>query len=224
MRKNANAKLIILSILAGVLVIVSFAFFFKNEEKVTLPIKLEEFADFECPACGYYYAMVEKVVAHYGSDNVDYEFKHFPLVTIHKFAYNASLAAEAAREQGKFSEYSHVMFVNNAIENAKTDNQEEFLTDAKLLKYAADLGLNVEKFKTDMKSDVIKARVDADVAEASKRGIGSTPTFYINGKQFRIQSVSGATTNEEVEAAIIKQFTDYIDARIDMANKQKSAK
>ena len=58
---------------------------------------------------------------------------------------------------------------------------QDYLTDNDLIKYAGEIGLNVEQFKTDFKSDAVKAYVDNDIKEGELRGINATPTFYING-------------------------------------------
>jgi predicted DsbA family dithiol-disulfide isomerase len=49
------------------------------------------------------------------------------------------------------------------------------------VRYAEILKLDVERFKTDMDSDEVKARVDADQARAETLAIDRTPTLYING-------------------------------------------
>jgi protein-disulfide isomerase len=225
MKDNSNLILIGVSILAGIIVLGSFAIFSKQDEKATLPIKFEEFADFQCPACGYYSTMVDKVVVSYSSDNLSYDFYNFPLTSIHEYAYNAALAAEAANMQGKYKEYSKILFTKNIAysETATNSSKATYLSDNSLYEYAGSLNLDVNKFKSDMTSAKVKAIVDADVAEATKRNINSTPTFYINGKKFTLQS-SNATTAEEAEADIVRQFKEAIDSKIELAIKQNGNK
>jgi len=223
MKKPANTSLIIVSAVLGIILIVAFAVFVKSgkigQETITLPIKFEEFADFECPACGYYSQYIDEVVKSYSSDNVVYQFRHFPLSSIHKYAYQASLATEAAREQGKFNEYSSLLFKLNIQENLKTENTQVYLSDVQLIQYAQDLGLNVDKFKTDIKSDIVKARVEADVNEANSRGINGTPSFYISGRKFNLQQSAEIKTGdpEAVRNDVIRQFKAAIDERIKQA-------
>jgi protein-disulfide isomerase len=225
MKNNSNLILVGVSILAGIIVLGSFTIFYKQEEKVTLPIKFEEFADFQCPACGYYSTMVEKVVASYGTDNLDYHFYNFPLTSIHEYAYNASLAGEAANKQGKYKEYAHILFTNNIefSNTATSTSKATYLSDDSLFGYAAQLNLDIVKFKTDMMSDEVKNIVEADITEANKRNINATPTFYINGKKFNLAG-STATTAEEAEADVIRQFKEAIDAKILLAMQQKEGK
>lgn len=221
MKIKGNVALIVLSIIAGLLVILAFAVFIKKDETVTLPITFIEYADFECPACGFYYPMVKKALEKYTSDNIIYEFKHYPLTTIHPYAYNASLASEAAREQNKFDEYSDLLFTKNIAYNNETLTDNTYLSDENLIKYAVELGLDREKFVQDMQSQNIKDRVESDIADGEEFGLTGTPTFIINGRQFRLQNLSNTlTTQEQIETAIIKQFTDYIDSKLALAAKQ----
>lgn len=118
-------------------------------------------------------------------------FKHFPL----PFHQNAQLAAEAtvaAHEQGKFWEYSDKLFEN-----------QRALDRASLEKYAAEVGLNVDKFKKALDSGDAKKTVAADVALGNQVSGGQmgTPTFYINGRQ-----VAGALPFEQFKAIIDEEL------------------
>ena len=79
----------------------------------------------------------------------------------------------AANEQGKFWEYHDKLFAN-----------QQALDRPSLEKYAAQIGLNVDKFKADLDSGKWKQKVDAEMAEGNKIGANGTPNFFINGKNF----------------------------------------
>ncbi len=49
------------------------------------------------------------------------------------------------------------------------------------VKYAEDLGLDVEKFRADLSSDATRDRVRSDVNAGNAANISATPTFYLNG-------------------------------------------
>src|SRR5688572_15092390 len=66
-------------------------------------VVLMEYGDFECPACGQYYPVVEQVAEKY-KEQITFQFRHLPLVQIHQSALAAHRAAEAADKQGKFWE------------------------------------------------------------------------------------------------------------------------
>ena len=97
-------------------------------------------------------------------------FKHLPL-SIHPKAPAAHQASWAAHQQGKFWEMHDKIFAN-----------QRDLSEATYLRYAEELGLDVERFKTDASSAVAKKAVETDVAEAGKLGVTGTPGFFINGR------------------------------------------
>ena len=218
MKIKGNVALIVLAIITGILVIVSFALFLKKDETVTLPITFIEYADFECPACGYYYPMVQQAVQKYTTDNLVYEYKHFPLTSIHPYAYNAALASEAARAQGKFEEYAQLLFAKNRDFSSGVISNQDYLSDNNLIQFALDLNLNKDKFVQDMSGTIAKAKVDQDIADGDTFGVQHTPTFVINGREFVLQNLDASLTTEaDIEQAVVKQFTDYIDSLLQKA-------
>jgi protein-disulfide isomerase len=101
-------------------------------------------------------------------------WKHLPLVGIHKNAMGAAIAAEAARNPATFWEYHDKLFAN-----------QERLEPDDLSRYARELGLDLARFEKDRSDPGLKAKVQADMAEATALGIKSTPTFFINGRIVR---------------------------------------
>ena len=84
----------------------------------------------------------------------------------------AAKAAIAAGRQGKYYEMSHKLFENYRA-----------LNDDNYFKWAGELGLDVEKFKTDYAAPETAALVTQEMKEAGKVGVRGTPTFFINGKK-----------------------------------------
>ncbi len=121
-------------------------------------------------------------------------WKHLPL-SIHPKAPAAHAASEAAHRQGKFWEMRDMIF-------AETNWREA--DPSVYVAYAEALGLDVEQFRRDVDSDAVKARVDADSAEAARLGVRGTPGFFINGR-----FLSGAQPFEA--------FQRLIDAELDGA-------
>jgi len=136
------------------------------------PITIVEFSDFECPFCARGKESIDAVKEQFG-DKVRVVFKNMPLA-FHKNAEPAAAAALAAGEQGKFWEMRELLF-----ENQRSLNEELFVSKAK------ELGLNVDKFKKDMKSDSVKKQIEADKAEAERLGVRGTPNFFVNGVAVR---------------------------------------
>ena len=97
-------------------------------------------------------------------------WKHLPLV-IHKQAPAAHAAAEAAHLQGKFWEMHDLIFANQRELNIE-----------KFYEHAAELELDIERFKKDYASEEVRKRVDAAAKEAASMGVTGTPGFFINGR------------------------------------------
>lgn len=153
-------------------------FTFADDEYIkgpsTAKVTLVEFGDFQCPACGQYYPIVEEVMkAH--PDNLRVVFKHFPLTQIHYRAQIASQAAAAAGMQGKFWEMYDLLFKNQNSWVTKSGNTE-------FENYATQIGLDLSRFRTDISSQAAKDRVARDLKQGIDLGINGTPTFFLNGK------------------------------------------
>lgn len=132
-------------------------------------IEVIEFSDFECPACQRAYPEVEAALTN---ASVKFVYKHFPLTQIHPRAMSAAEASECAADQGKFWEYHEQLFERRSL--AYED----------LVRHAKTIGLDTDKFKTCLKSSVMRSRVLADQQEGISRGVKATPTFFINGKKY----------------------------------------
>src|SRR5215210_2129992 len=46
--------------------------------------------------------------------------------------------------------------------------------------YAGMIGLNIDRFKTDMQDPNVRAKVASDQREGAERGVKSTPTIFVN--------------------------------------------
>lgn len=138
-------------------------------------VTIVEFADFQCPACGASYPIVKQILDE-EKENIQFVFRHYPL-SIHKNGVKASLAAEAAGVQDKFFEMEELLY-GNQEEWSEKNNPQEFFE-----KYAAELGLDLEKFRTDMKDKKLEDKIKRDQADGNALGVNSTPTFFINGQK-----------------------------------------
>jgi len=138
------------------------------EPKVTII----EFADFQCPYSKRVGATLVQLLEDYGGD-LEIRYRHSPLL-MHADAMPAALAAEAAREQGKFWEMHDTLF----------DNQHS-LDRASLDGYARAIGLDMRAFKQSMDGKQGKDRIKRDMDEAVRFGASGTPNFFVNGRNFR---------------------------------------
>lgn len=132
-------------------------------------IEIVEFGDFHCPFCTRAQPTLAQIEDEYG-DQVSFVFKHLPL-RIHPQAIHAHQASEAAHAQGKFWEMKEEIFA--AGRSAGPAQFEQI---------AAELDLDVDKYKGDVASAETKSRIDGDTAEATTLGVTGTPSFFINGR------------------------------------------
>jgi protein-disulfide isomerase len=133
------------------------------------PVTLVEYGDYECPYCGAAYPIVKQVQERMGP-RLRFVFRNFPITTSHAHAEQAAEAAEAADAQGRFWEMHDHLYEHQR--NLETED---------LRRYAAELGLDVERFADELAQHVHEPRVREDFMSGARSGVNGTPTFYING-------------------------------------------
>lgn len=137
-------------------------------------IHLIEYSDFQCPACASYEPTLVQLMEEY-KDDLYFAYRHFPLRSIHPHAQLVAQASEAAGLQGKFWEMHDKIFETQTLW-ASRPRIESFLSEL-----ATEIGLNVDRFESDLKSSSVKAAVDADYESAVQLRLNATPTFILNG-------------------------------------------
>lgn len=147
----------------------------KPNVKVSSPVVLEEYGDYQCPPCGLLYPVLKDIEHEYGKQ-LQIVFHHFPLTKIHKNAMNAARAAEAARIQGKFWEMHDRLYRNQNAWKDLDDPRPVFL------QYATELGLNADRFSRDMASPEVEQRISNDMQKGTSVGVTGTPTVFIEGQ------------------------------------------
>jgi Na+/H+ antiporter NhaA len=133
-------------------------------------VTMVEYGDFECPYCGLAEPAVRELLRDYGE--VRYVWRHLPLNDVHPNAQLAAEAAEAAGKQGAFWEMHDLLL----------DHQDALHARA-LVGYADSLGLDTDRFATDLRKHAGRAHVEEDVESADLSTVSGTPTFFINGKR-----------------------------------------
>ncbi len=156
------------------------------------PVTVVEFGDLECPMCGLAQKTVLKMLQQYGR-KVRFVFRHFPLTSIHPQAEKAAEATECAGEQGKFWQAEELFY----------QKQPDLSVDA-LKRYAAQLGLDTQKFDECLSSGRMAARVQQDIADAKALGVHWPPTFFV-GHQMLI----GAPDYTELSHLLDQQLADH---------------
>ncbi len=141
-------------------------------------VVLVEYSDFQCPACAYYSGMVKNLERDFLND-LAVVYRHFPLEQIHKYAKLSAQAAEAAGKQGKFWEMHDVLFEKQSEWSVSDDALQNFIS------YAQTLGLDINRFQTDLNSKDIEDRIQKNIISAYDQKLAGTPTFFLNGKQIQ---------------------------------------
>ncbi|HET6582073.1 MAG TPA: thioredoxin domain-containing protein, partial [Nannocystaceae bacterium] len=132
-------------------------------------ISVVECADFDCPYCQRATKTITRLLADYPTQ-LSFFFLHNPL-SFHPSAEAAARAAVAADKQGKFWEMHDKLY-----------DQQDARTEADFIRFATELKLDADKFKTDFAA----AETATTVAEQKKictdnRATG-TPSFFVNGR------------------------------------------
>jgi Na+/H+ antiporter NhaA len=133
-------------------------------------VTVVEYGDFQCPYCGQAEPVIRELLRGFG--DVAYVWRHLPLTDVHSNAQLAAEAAEAAADQNAFWEMHDLLL----------DNQDA-LQPRDLIRYAEQLGLDVERFSSDLREHVAADRIAEDVDSADLSGVSGTPTFFVNGRR-----------------------------------------
>ncbi len=137
-------------------------------------VVVTEFGDYQCPACGQWHPFLHDTLLPAYNSKILFVFKNYPL-SMHKNAQAASQAAEAAALQNKFWE------MHDKLYNTQKDWENESDPTGRFEGYAKEIGLNIDQYKKDFDSNVVKDKIKADVALGDKLGLPGTPSFLING-------------------------------------------
>src|SRR5262249_49242000 len=154
-------------------------------------VTLEEFADFECPACGNFYPVLKSIEKDYGS-RVKVIFREFPLAQ-HVHALPAARAAEAAGLQGKFWEMHDLLYEKRNDWTTANDVQVAFE------EFGRKIGLEIDRFRQDQKNDLVQKRIALDRFRGRAMKLKSTPTLYLNGEEIPFSQMK---TVEELRKVI----------------------
>ncbi len=135
------------------------------------PLTLVEYGDFECPFCAKATGVTRELRERFG-DDLRYVFRHLPLADVHPHAELAARAAVAADNQGRFWDMHDALFAD-----------QENLELSDLIRQAANLNLDMERFLRDLESSETAWRVRNDVASAEASGARGTPTFFVGNRR-----------------------------------------
>ncbi len=133
-------------------------------------VTVVEYGDLECPACKTALTtLAEPIIAQYGSQ-IRFEFRHFPLASIHPFAMEAAEASECAADQGKFWEFLDIDYAN-----------QEQLSKQSIEDWGEEIGLDMDLFSRCRSSNIKRKMILAEYDAGAAAGVRGTPTFFVNG-------------------------------------------
>lgn len=151
--------------------------------KVSSPVVIEEYGDYQCPPCGQLYPELKQIEAEYG-DQVRVIFHHFPLMKMHKNALLAAHAAEAARSQNKFWEMHDRLYRNQKEWAELADPKPVFES------YARQLNLKLDQFNNDLQSNLIDQKIIADIQRGTSVGVTGTPTVFLDSHLLKYEATN----------------------------------
>ena len=155
-----------------------------------------EFSDYQCPFCSRVQQTISSLRERY-KNKVLFAYRHSPLPS-HSEADEAAIAAECARDQGKFPEYHMLMFENP---------RNQFNEDLKRFARQTEIG-DQARFNECLDRETYRPRLEKDIKAANEAGIKGTPGFIIGF----YDSKSGIVSGEIISGAQPKQvFVETIE-------------
>jgi protein-disulfide isomerase len=134
------------------------------------PVTLVEYGDFQCLYCGQAEPVVRELLGDFG--DLRYVWRHLPLSDVHPRAQLAAEAAEAASRQGAFWPMHDLML-----------DHQDALDPTDVAGYGAQLGLDMDRFTSDLDNQTGAAHIAEDIDSADLSGVSGTPTFFVNGRR-----------------------------------------
>ncbi len=164
------------------------------DASTTEPLIIEEWIDFGCPFSARVQDALVGIQNEFG-DRVQIELKHHPW-EIHEGAYEAALAYECAKDQGKATEYAAKLF------SYYPESLNEF-AEGEFIRYANELNLDETRFETCLSSREFERVIESDMQEARSKGVTGTPTLLIGS-----QTITGAHPYEKIRDAVLSELGD----------------
>jgi protein-disulfide isomerase len=157
------------------------------------PVEVVEYSDFECPFCARFANLQMPAVRRQLIETglARWRFRDYPLPS-HQFSRLAAHAAQCAGEQGRFWEMHDALYANHSVW-AQTGRDPTRLFNER----AGQSGVEMGAYRTCMESNRHAARIEAARQEGEARGVGGTPTFFVNGVRF-----GGAPTSDGFKAVV----------------------
>lgn len=190
------------------------------EGKGAAGVTLVEYGDYECPVCSEYFQAVKNTEAQLNSQ-IFFQFRNLPLQSIHPNAFAAARAAEAADKQGGFWQMHDLLYQNqDPSGNTGWVADRSNVLNNYFVKYAQQIGLDVNKFKTDYASSAVNDSINADKSAFLNTSYANhdqskeaTPSFFIDGKFYDNSNFVSQTSTGSFRPDVAK-FVQVLQAAI----------
>jgi protein-disulfide isomerase len=154
------------------------------------PVLIEEYGDFQCPACASWDRVVFPTVRRLVEEG-KIRFAYHLFAFLGPESLKAASAAECAGDQGKFWEYRDYLYANQYPENSGA------LTSDRLIEIGDSVGISPASFGSCVRADTYAGWIRQISDQATSRGITSTPTILVNG-----QALPTPPSPDELVAAV----------------------
>ncbi len=172
------------------------------------PVKIFEYADYQCPGCSTVNPRLNQLIEEYDG-KVAVVYRNF-LLSYHQNGTAAASAAEAAALQGYWKEYADMLFSNQVDwEYASAYERTNIFVD--YFERVSDGKGDVDKFRSDMTSSQVAAKIKFDMGAGQHIKVSATPALYLNGE---LIDFSGATETE----AFMNRLREYVDKALKEEN------
>lgn len=134
-------------------------------------VTITEFIDYESEKCAHVHEMVKEIMQTY-KGKINFNFRHFPMVSIHQRAHKAAEAAIGAAQEGMFLEMHETLLKNR-----------RHLGTITLKSYAKEIGITNKAFLNNLINSKYGWYVQDDLKYGLDLGVKEAPAFFINGEK-----------------------------------------
>lgn len=166
------------------------------------PVKIYEYADYQCEGCAAMNPYLNKLVEEYNG-KVAVVYRGYVL-SYHQNGTAAASAANAAALQGYWKPYKDLLFANQNDWFYATASERQPLFE-KYFEEATDEKGDLARFKKDMQSAQVAQKISFDRALAEKLGLEWTPYIWVEDERVE---------REEMGAKFMDNARAKIDARL----------
>jgi protein-disulfide isomerase len=130
------------------------------------------YADLGCPHCAAAWERITSLPARI-------VLRHFPVASKHPRSPALHAAAEAAGAQGSFFDMVDSLFADRGR-----------VDDPHLWQRAERLGLDLERFESERRSQAVADRVRADFESGIRAGVTGTPALFRDGREVPLEELA----------------------------------